>query len=231
MKKGVTVQYGLDLDPLAIAPRQSSRVLRTAWARIRKQYTNGWAVSTLAIARDGKFDVADLILRAENDNEVVNLSVKLLASAGRDIGARCRLLRVDATKGFYVNGAALYIHPSFNVETEQTDIAMEYKYDNTELEVQASNGHFAPTIRFSRKLDDCNRIEPTVTLPSGEVALAWERKLARTSNSSITATLKPNKSLHIKWKDNALWAANIHFPLDGVKLGSPTVSMNSEVRF
>lgn len=182
LTNGVTVQYGLDLDPLTIAPSADAgarRVLRTAWARIRKQCNNGWAVSTLAVAKDGKFDVADLIFRAENDNEVVNLSVKLLASVGRDIGARCRLLRVDATKGFHVNGAAVYIHPSFNVATEQTNIAMEYKYDNTELEVQASNGHFAPTIRFSKKLDDCNRIEPTVTLPSGEVALAWYKNVCQ----------------------------------------------------
>jgi hypothetical protein len=49
-------------------------------------------------------------------------------------------------------------------------------------------------------------------------------------DSSLTATLKPNDSLDVEWKDDA-WTANVNMPIDGTNINGANVSIKRDVSF
>lgn len=214
----IDVQYGVDLT--ARATTDVASLPKSIWGKASREIS-GWGVSARAEVKDGKYDSADLEVEANNAD--ADLSVRLLASAGKDNGIS--VSRVEASKGIDTNGAHIVINPRFNVETEQGDVVIGYKKDNTEVEVTASQDD--QTISVSQQLDDDNRVEPTFSR-SGALSLAWEHQLG--DGNSVTATLKPNESVNVEWKD-ASWTANINVPIDGVNLGGPSVSVKRDVTF
>jgi hypothetical protein len=49
-------------------------------------------------------------------------------------------------------------------------------------------------------------------------------------DSSLTATLKPNDSLNVEWKDND-WTANVDCGLDGANISGANVSVKRDISF
>ena len=132
---------------------------------------------------------------------------------------------VSATKGLDVDGARVTIKPTYDVESEDTDVTVTYNKDGTDVEINANLD--AQSLTISRQIDDENRVAPTLT-SAGGISVEWERDLG--DDNSLTTTLKPDDSVNLEWKDSA-WTANINIPLDGTDITGTDVSIKREVSF
>jgi len=212
------IEYGVDLAARATADLGS--LPKKIWGKASRDI-GGWRASARAEMSNGALDAADLEISATNEDN--DLGVKMFASAGK--GSGFSVQRVEATKGMDVDGARVTVNPRYNVETEDGDVVLGYKKDNTEIELTASKDE--QTILVSQQVDDNNRIAPSLSR-SGAISLEWERKLGE--ESTVTTTLRPNEAVDVEWKDNA-WTANINVPIDGTSIGGTNVSIKRDVTF
>jgi len=123
------------------------------------------------------------------------------------------------------DGARITVNPRYNVETEESDVVINYSKDGTEISLTASQD--AQSVTLSRQIDDDNRVAPTLN-SSGDVSVAWERALG--DDNSITTTVTPDEAIDLEWKD-AAWTATINLPLDGTDITGTNVSIKREVSF
>jgi hypothetical protein len=145
----------------------------------------------------------------------------LTASAGREFSVRT----IEATKRFDANGARVSVNPRYNVENKESDVVVNYANGDSNVKLTASADSQKVTI--SQQIDGNNRIAPSFS-SSGDISLEWERKISE--DSSLTATLKPNDSLDVEWKDSA-WTANVNMPIDGTSINGANVSIKRDVNF
>lgn len=145
----------------------------------------------------------------------------LEASAGDGFAVKT----VSATKGIDSDGARITVKPSYNVETEESDVVIAYSKDGTDVEVTASQD--AQSVTISRQIDDDNRVAPTLN-SNGDISVEWERALG--DDNSLTATLTPNESIDVEWKD-ADWTASVNMPLTGTDITGTNVSIKRDVTF
>jgi hypothetical protein len=191
---------------------------RSIWGKAKTD-VSGWGVSARAEIDGQDFKNAEVELDAEN--EEADLSVHMVATAGDKFALRS----VEATKGFDQDGARITVTPRFNVETEDKDVEVSYSNDKTNVKLTASADNQEVTI--SQQVDDDNRIAPTIN-SNGDLSIEHERRLS--DDSSLTATLKPNESLDVEWKD-AAWTANVNMPIDGTNINGANVSIKRDVSF
>jgi hypothetical protein len=202
---------------------------------------SGWGVSARADIDAQARDHADLEIDANNDD--FDLSLRMTASAGNAFSVG----RVEATKGLDMNGARVTVNPRYNIADEQADVVINWANDNTNAELTASadnqevvvNHRMAKTsvkltasvdnqeVTISQQIDDNNRVAPTVSR-NGDISVEWERTLS--DDSSLTATLRPNDSLDVEWRD-ADWTANVNMPMDGANINGANVSIKRDVSF
>ena len=182
-------------------------------------------------------------MNVDAENEDIDLSVNLVASAGDGFNVRS----VEATKGFDASGARVTITPRVNLENDDRDVVVNYANDNTNVKLTASadnqevevsrqmdNTSVKLTasadnqeVTVSQQIDDDNRVAPTVN-SNGDISVEWERRIS--DDSTLTANLKPNDSLDVEWKD-ADWTANVNMPIDGANINGANVSIKRDVNF
>lgn len=162
---------------------------------------------------------AEVEVDAENDD--ADLSLRMVANAGKDFSVRS----VEATKGFDSGGARVTVNPRYNLETEEADVVVKYNNGNTDVKLTASAD--AQEVTISQQIDDDNRVAPTIS-SGGDLSVEWERRLS--DSSSLTATLKPNDSVDVEWKDDD-WTANVNCPIDGTNINGANVSIKRDVNF
>merc|ERR1711981_1528109 len=109
---------------------------------------------------------------------------------------------VEATKGFNSKDARVTVTPTLDVASKDVDVTIGY--------------------------DAGNRVAPSFALKSGKMSVEWERNLG--NDNSLTATLKPNDSIDMKWDDGA-WEASINMPIDGNSISGANVSVKRDVNF
>ena len=191
---------------------------KSIWGKVSTD-VSGWGVS--ARAETNGLDFNDASVDLDADNEDLDLSVHVVASAGRNFNVRS----VEATKGIDANGARVTLTPRFNLEDDTRDVVVNYNNDKTNVKLTASVD--SQEVSFSQQIDDNNRISPTVN-SNGDLSLEWERRIS--DDSSLTATLKPNDNLNVEWRD-AAWTANIRMPIDGTSISGADVSIKRDVNF
>jgi hypothetical protein len=221
---------------------------RKVWGKAKTNVA-GWGVSARADV-DGQ-DRSSADLEFDADNEDADLSLRLTASAGGGFNVR----RVEATKGLDIDGARVTVNPRYNMETEEADVVLGYdngntnvqltasadnqevnvkhKMDNTNLELTASAD--SQEVSIDHQMDNTNvRLTASadnqeVTISnSGDISVEWERTLG--DDSALTATLKPNDSLNVEWRDNG-WTANVDMPMDGANINGANVSIKRDITF
>jgi hypothetical protein len=191
---------------------------RTIWGKASTD-VSGWGVSARADVDAQNMDSADIEVNANNAEN--DLSVRMLASAGKDFNVRS----VQATKGFDQNGARITVTPRLDLENDDRDVEINYSNDKTNVKLMASAAGQEVTI--SQQVDGDNRIAPTIN-SNGDLSVEWERRLS--DDSALTATLKPNESLDVEWRDSA-WTANVNMPIDGTNIKGANVSIKRDVSF
>jgi len=218
MKSGdIDIEYGIEAN--ARATNDLASLPRKIWGKA-SQNVGGWGVSARAEVQGFDFKNADLEIDANNDDN--DLSVNLQASVGNNGFA---VSKIEATKGIDTDDARVTINPRYNLETEEGDVVIGYKKGDTNVEVTASKDD--QKIMISQRLDDKNRIAPSVNR-NGDVSLEWERSLG--DDNSVTATLRPNDSVDVEWKDSD-WTASFNIPIDGTNVKGTNVSIKREVNF
>jgi len=213
---------------------------RKIWGKASTD-VSGWGVSARADIDPQSLDSADLELNADNEDN--DISLNMTARAGRGFNVHS----IEGTKGLDVNGARLTLTPRVNLDDDEKDVVIGYSNDNTDVKLTASMDSQEVEIKhragntnvklvasadsqeltLSQKLDDDNRIAPTIS-SNGDISVEWERSLG--DDSSLTATLKPNDSIDVEWKDDA-WTANVNMPIDGVNVNGANVSIKRDVTF
>jgi hypothetical protein len=191
---------------------------KSIWGKISTD-VSGWGVSARAETEGLNFNQANLEIDANNKD--ADLSVHVVASAGREFNVR----RVEATKGLDANGARVTVNPRFNLEDDTRDVVINYSADDTNIKLTASAN--SQEVSFSQQIDGDNRIAPTIN-SNGDISLEWERRIS--DDSSLTATLKPNDNLNVEWRD-AAWTANVRMPIDGANINCADVSIKRDVNF
>jgi len=212
----IDISYGVEAS--ARPTSDIASLPRKVWGSARTDL-NGWGVSARADLDPQNLNGADLEINADNEDN--DLSVNLVARAGDDFSVR----RVEATKGLDANGARVTVTPRFNLENDERDVVVNYSNDKTDIKLTASANNQEVTI--SQRLDDDNRIAPTLN-SNGDLSVEWERRLG--DDSSLTAKLRPNDSLDVEWKDDA-WTANVNMPISGTNIQGANVSIKRDVNF
>jgi hypothetical protein len=210
------ISYGV--ESAARPTTEIASLPRKIWGKATTD-VSGWGVSARADIDAQNMDSAELEVDANNSEN--DISVNLLASAGKDFNVRS----VQLTKGFDANGARVTVTPRLDLENDDRDVEINYSNDKTNVKLMASADSQEVTI--SQQVDDDNRIAPTVN-SNGDLSVEYERRLS--DDSSLTATLKPNESLDVEWKD-AAWTANVNMPIDGTNINGANVSIKRDVNF
>jgi len=191
---------------------------RSIWGKAGTDIS-GWGVTARAEVDGQDFTNANLELDADNDD--ADLSIRMVAQAGSEFSVR----KVEATKGFDANGARVTVTPRFNLEDDSRDVVVNWNNENTNIKLTASADNQEVTV--SQQIDDINRIAPTIN-NNGDLSVEWERRLG--DDSSLTANLKPNDNLNVKWCDSA-WTANVNMPVDGTSIQGAKVNIKRDVNF
>lgn len=210
------ISYGVEAS--ARPTSDIASLPRKIWGKASTDIS-GWGVSARADLNPQDLGNADLEINADNSDN--DLSLNLQANAGSDFAVRS----IEATKGMDVNGARVTVTPRLNLEDDSRDVVVNYSNDNTDVKLTASAD--AQEVTISQRLDDDNRVAPTIN-SNGDLSVEWERSLG--DDSSLTATLKPNDSLDVEWKDDA-WTANVNMPIDGTNINGANVSIKRDVNF
>jgi len=234
----VELSYGI--EAAARPTTDIASLPRSIWGKARTD-VSGWGVSARAEVAGTDFTNAGLELDAENSAN--DVSLRVVANAGNGFNVRS----VEATKGLDVNGARVTVNPRFNLEDDTRDVVVNYSQGSTDVKLTASAdaqeveiAHKAgktdvklvasrdnQEVTISQKLDDRNRVAPTIN-NKGDISVEWERTLG--DDSSLTATLKPNDSINVEWEDGA-WTANVNMPLDGTSISGANVGIKRDVQF
>jgi len=234
----VDLSYGV--EAAARPTTDFASLPRSIWGKASTNIS-GWGVSARADLDCEDYKSAGIEVNA--DNEENDISVKMVANAGGDFS----LQSVEATKGLDLDGARLTVTPRLNMEDDNRDVVVNYNngdtdvkltasVDNQEVEISHSTGNTdikvtasmdSQEVTVSQKIDDINRVAPTVN-NNGDISIEYERSLG--DDSSVTATLKPNESIDVEWKDDA-WTANVNMPLDGTAISGANVGIKRDVSF
>lgn len=212
----INVDYGIEAS--AKPTTDIASLPKNIWGKASTD-VSGWGLSARAEFTGTDFGSAAVDVDAANED--LDLDVHLEASAGDGFSVKT----VSATKGLDVDGARVTIKPTYDVESEDTDVTLTYNKDGTDVEINATLD--AQSLTISRQIDDENRVAPTLT-SAGGISVEWERDLG--DDNSLTTTLKPDDSVNLEWKDSA-WTANINIPLDGTDITGTDVSIKREVSF
>jgi hypothetical protein len=210
------ISYGIKA---AIRPTSDLASLpRSIWGKARTTFS-GWGVTAFAEVDGQDFSSANLEVDAVNKEG--DMSVHIEANAGSEF----TVTSVEATKAFMQDGARITVTPRYDLLTEERDVIVTYSKDKTSMKLTASEN--AQELTISQEIDQENRVAPTFS-SGGAISVEWERKVS--PESSFKATLKPNDSLEIEYKD-ADWTANIGMPIDGTDIKGATVSISKEINF
>jgi hypothetical protein len=177
----------------------------------RVEATKGLNMNGARVTLNPRYNVgteeADVVVGWDNGDT----NVKLTASAGsQEVNVKHR---IDNT------------NIELNASQDSQSVIVDHQMDNTNVKLTASAD--AQEVTVSQQLDANNRISPTVN-NKGDVSVEWQRTLG--DDSSLTATLKPNESLNIEWKDND-WTANVDMGLDGTDITGANVHVKRDVSF
>jgi len=177
----------------------------------RVEATKGLDMNGARVTLNPRYNVvdeeADVVVGWENGDT----NVKLTASAdNQEVNVKHR---IDNT------------NIELTASRDNQEVVIDHQMDNTNVKLTASADNQEVTV--SQQLDANNRISPTVNR-NGDVSIEWERTLG--DDSSLTATLKPNDSLNVEWKDND-WTANVDMGLDGTNINGANVSIKRDVTF
>ena len=208
------------VDVAAVPTTDIASMPRSFWGKASRSF-GSWGVS--ARADISKEDLSNAAVEVNADSESDDVSFKLLASAG---SSGTSVSSIEATKGFTAKDARVTVSPTFDVASKDVDVTIGYDAGKTNVEVVASKDE--QTITVSQQVDADNRVAPSFALKSGKMSVEWERNLG--NDNSLTATLKPNDSIDMKWDDGA-WEASINMPIDGNSISGANVSVKRDVNF
>jgi hypothetical protein len=105
------------------------------------------------------------------------------------------------------------------------EVVVDHSMGDTGIKLTASAD--AQEVTISQAIDDANTISPTIN-NSGDISVAWERSLG--DDNSLTATVKPDESIDVEWKDDN-WTANINAGLSGTSIDGVSISAKRDVTF
>ena len=210
----VDIEYGVEAD--ARLSSDLASLPKNVWGKASTDI-GGWGVTARAEFQGTDFSAADIEIDAVNED----LSIHIDAASTGDFNIN----KIEATKSFDTDDAAVTVTPRYNVDSGDTDVVVSYVKDDTSIEVTASQD--AQTITVSKQVDEDNRVAPTLG-SNGEFSVEWERSLG--DDNSLTTTLTPNESVDVEWKDSA-WTASFNMPLDGTSISGANVSIKRDVAF
>merc|ERR1712072_786851 len=193
------------VDVAAVPTSDLASMPRSFWGKASRNF-GSWGVSARADISKDDMSNADVEVNADNSSD--DISFKVLGNAGSNGFVAST---VEATKGF---------------NSKDVDVTIGYDAGKTNVEVVASKDE--QTITVSQQVDADNRVAPSFALKSGKMSVEWERNLG--NDNSLTATLKPNDSIDMKWDDGA-WEASINMPIDGNSISGANVSVKRDVNF
>lgn len=210
----VDIEYGIEAD--ARLSSDLASLPKNIWGKASTDI-GGWGVTARAEFQGTDFSSADIEIDAVNED----LSVHIDAASTGDFNVN----KIEATKSFDSDDAAITVTPRYDVDSGATDIVVSYVKDDTSVEVTASQDEQSITI--SKQIDEENRVAPTIG-SGGDFSVEWERSLG--DDNSITTTVTPNESIDVEWKDSA-WTASFNMPLDGTSISGANVSIKRDVDF
>jgi len=182
----VDIEYGVEAD--ARLSSDLASLPKNVWGKASTDI-GGWGVTARAEFQGTDFSAADIEIDAVNED----LSIHIDAASTGDFNIN----KIEATKSFDTDDAAVTVTPRYNVDSGDTDVVVSYVKDDTSIEVTASQD--AQTITVSKQVDEDNRVAPTLG-SNGEFSVEWESSLG--DDNSLTTTLTPNESVDVEWKDN-----------------------------
>merc|ERR1711935_830497 len=107
---------------------------------------------------------------------------------------------------------------------DDPSVVVEHKHDEIDIKLTATASDQEVTL--SKTFGD-DTISPTFSR-SGDVSIAWERDLG--DDNSFTATLVPDDSVDVEWKDDN-WTASVHAAMSGVEGEAVSVSAKRDINF
>ena len=177
----------------------------------RVEATKGLDLDGARVTINPRYDVekeeGDVVLGYDNGNT----NVQLTASADKqEVNIKHKMDNTNI---------------ELTASADNQEVSIDHQVDNTNVKLTASADNQEVTI--SQQVDANNRVAPTIN-NRGDISVEWERSLG--DDSALTATLKPNDSLNVEWRDNA-WTANVDMPMNGANINGANVRIKRDVTF
>lgn len=177
----------------------------------RVEATKGMNMSGARVTLNPRYNVntkeADVVVGWDNGDTNVKLAV---SADSQEVNVKHRMDNTNI---------------ELTASQDSQSVTIDHQMDNTNVKLTASADNQEVTV--SQQLDANNRISPTIN-NKGDISVEWERSLG--DDNSLTATLKPDESLNVEWKDNA-WTAKVDMGLDGTEITGANVHVKRDVSF
>ena len=152
------------------------------------------------------------------DSKTLNVNGKWNNKNGLELRAsgntKDHLTEVGANTETNVNGNRLNLGAVYDLIQKKLSTKTSMVVDDTKVELHYDNAERDPVLHVSHKLDDTNRVKPSISLKSGAMTYGWNRKI---NGGTLGTTLHPGDKVELTWEDNGangVWTTKAEVPLD-----------------
>lgn len=186
------------------------------WGKLKRSF-GGWNLSARFDSSSDDLNTWGVDLRAVGAGGSTALQATGAASLAATYAEVSNLKLTQKVNGL---GGSWTLIPRFNVRSRKADMTVAYAIEDTVVIVDAASNKQKVTI--NQRIGENNAVSPSITT-DGEVDFEYRRSLA---SGSLSATVKPNDSINLKWEDGP-WEANFKVPMEGFhKLRDHGVKVN-----
>jgi hypothetical protein len=196
------------------------------WGKIKRSI-GGWNLSARADADSGDLSVVGLQLQAAGRSTAIQVlgsgsrvptTTTTLPTTRTTTSAETRLTvavsSVKLSKNINGWGGKWTFVPRYNVKTSKGDMTVAFALQDTVVAVDVAGLHEGQQkVTVRQQIGPNNQFSPSLTT-AGEIELAYRRSIAATGGS-VTATIKPDAYVGLKWDDGP-WEANLKAPMQGL---------------
>lgn len=182
---------------------KSNTIPFRGWAKIKR--------SAFGIQSSAKFDVdSEDLTKVGVDLAIIGgptgTGLLLTGTVDTDNGL-VALENVKVSQNVDTLGGVWSVVPSYNIGSQKGNVKLAYGSSGVSVSLDADVDQQKVTVA---KGFGANVIAPSIT-NQGDVEVQFTRKL---QTGSVTATIKSNDSVNIKWTDGK-WVANVKAPISG----------------
>jgi len=165
-----------------------------------------------SVSLDAEYTLDDKVLSVSSTWNSDDLGLSLQANADTNE----RLKSVGLTKQQNVNGNKLTVGGVYDLLKSKFKVNSHLNVDDTNVNVAYDSEDQDPVLSVSRRIDDNNEVEPSISLKTGEISYGWKRKW---DGGSLRSKFFPGDKVEVEWNDQGAggsWTTTAEMPINNL---------------